>query len=280
MVDTTSTTSLREVIRFPFSGPDWQKRFIIGAALIFASFFIPIVPLVFVCGYWLHVMRLAIGEEDVGLPPCDEWGTLALDGLRALLVSLAYTLPALLVFGVGLGAYATSVAVLPLFAALAEGREALPSLFIAVTFVAVLILFLSMFVGTLLLLLGLAPLPTALAHLAAQGELAAAFHVRQWWRILRANPLGTFIAWVVVAGLSTLLYVFTMLIYYTGVLCCLTPFLTALASAYIGLVSAVLFGRVYRESVERLAARDLTEAETLTGAELPAVESGAAEGSE
>jgi hypothetical protein len=86
--------------------------------------------------------------------------------------------------------------------------------------------------------------------------VAAAFRVREWWPLLRANKLGYLIAWVVVAGLMALSYAALIMVYYTLVLCCFIPLLMAPAGFYVSLVSAALFGQTYRESVAMLAARN------------------------
>ncbi|TFG70782.1 MAG: DUF4013 domain-containing protein, partial [Anaerolineales bacterium] len=68
------------------------------------------------------------------------------------------------------------------------------------------ILTLSMFLGILLLLMGSFSLPLALSHLVAEDRLAAAFHVREWVKILRKNKWGYFVTWVVVSGVTVILY--------------------------------------------------------------------------
>jgi hypothetical protein len=246
MDEVTTMTSLREVFAFPFRGPGWRNRFIIGSVLVIGSFLIPIVPLIFVYGYALAVMRQAIdreAQEALALPRWDDWGKLASDGLRTMVVGLVYLLPGLLVTFGGLALYFVTTLAAPF--ALESGDETLwPLLF----FGSLAIMFISMFLGTVLTVLGAIPLPMATAHFAAEDDLSAAFRVRQWWDLLRANPLGTFIAWVVMAGLMAILYLVLTLIYYTLVLCCAIPFLAGPIGFYLLLVSAGLFGRTYRES--------------------------------
>jgi hypothetical protein len=57
------------------------------------------------------------------------------------------------------------------------------------------IMFLSMFLGTLLSLLGAVAVPVG------PGELKAAFRIRHWWHIAKADKLGYFVTWVVMVGL-------------------------------------------------------------------------------
>ena len=95
MTEAMATTPLRSVFQFPLRGPNWLSRFAIGCALILAASFIPIVPMLFVYGYALQVMRQAIDGQDLALPEWENWGKLGIDGLRATVVGLVYMLPGL-----------------------------------------------------------------------------------------------------------------------------------------------------------------------------------------
>lgn len=259
MSEAATITSLKALFKFPFKGPAWQSRFIVGTALILASFLVPIVPAIFVSGYILKIMRQAIEREDLTLPAWDDWGRLAMDGLRVTLISLVYLLPGVIVSFGGMALYfASSLAFPLLMAVVEEGSNAallLPLLF----FASLAIMFLSLFAGSLLFVLGMIPLPMATAHFAAQDKVAAAFRVREWWPLLRTNKLGYFIAWVIVAGLAAILYLVLMLAYYTVVLCCFIPVLGAPIGLYLYLVSAALFGQTYRESAALLSASKSNE---------------------
>ena len=244
MDEATTMTSVQEALSFPFRSPDWRDRFLVGSVITIASFLIPVIPLIFVFGYALTVMRQAIEGQALTLPQWDDWGKLAMDGLRVLATGLAYLLPALVVTGVGFAFYFAATFATPF--ALEAGDEAVwPLLF----FGSFIVMFLSLFVGTVLTVLGMIPLPMAIAQLADEDELSAAFRFGDWWRVLRTNPLGVLVAWVVVAGLVSILYLATMLAYYTLVLCCAIPILMGPIGFYLAVVSAALFGRTYRDSV-------------------------------
>jgi len=260
MSETMSTLSLKRLFRFPFQAPNWQSRFLVGSALILANYVIPIVPGIFVAGYALRVMRQTLAGQEPELPAWDDWGELTKDGLRAVLVSLVYFLPGLLVFMGGTAIYFFGNLYLPL-ATSASGKPdemlvALPAILLG----SMAILFISMLAGMLLSLLGAISMPAATAHFVAQEEVRAAFRVRQWWRILRTDKLGYFISWVIVAGLLAVLYSGAMLAYYTLILCCLIPILTAPITLYVLLVGAALFGETYRESSANQLNREQEEA--------------------
>jgi hypothetical protein len=254
MLEATTTTSLKSIFQFPFRKPDWQNRFIIGSALIFASCLIPIIPWVFVCGYLVQVMRRAIEEEKLTLPAWDDWGKLGIDGLRMMAVGLAYSLPGLVIFLAGMGLYFITSFAIPVTAI--EGGRDVETLIPLMMFGSMAVMFLSMFVGTLAMIVGTIPLPLATAHFVARDEVSAAFRLREWWPLLRANKMGYFVAWVVIAGLMAIVYLAFMLAYYSVVLCCFTPILIAPIGFYLYLVGVGLFGLIYRESKQILAASD------------------------
>jgi hypothetical protein len=243
MGEVTTMTSLREIFAFPFRGPEWRNRFIIGSVILIASFLIPILPLIFVYGYAVAVMRRAIEEEALTLPRWDDWGKLAGDGVKAMIVGFVYLLPGLLVTFGGFALYFGVSLATPFALEASDGGG-----WVLLFFGSFIIMLVAMFLGMLFTVLGAIPLPMATGNFVAEDDLAAAFRVREWWVLLRANPLGSFIAWVVVAGLMGILYLAVTLMYSTLVLCCAIPFLTAPVGFYLLLVGAALFGRTYRDS--------------------------------
>ena len=270
------TTSLKALFAFPFQGPDWQSRFALGAGLLLASilvgapfavglFAFPLllcltpfvlvgqaVPLVFFAGYALRIMRRAIDGEELALPPWDGWGKLGAEGLRGGLVVLIYLAPAIVAYAAGIGLYlAGFFAAVPLGSSARYGAG--PNL--VAMFGAMAVFFVAMAAGMLLFLVGGAPLPVALAHSTVRNRFSAAFHVGEWWPILRANALGYLLAWAVAAGLLTIANYAYVITVYSGVLCCLAPFVLALTGFYLAVVGAALFGRTYREGLAALAAR-------------------------
>jgi hypothetical protein len=253
-MDMSTTRSLREVLAFPFRERAWQGRFLLGAALCLAGAVLPIVPMIFVYGYLLQVMRGAIRDETLALPAWDDWGGLLRDGLKAFVVGFVYLLPGLLVSGVGMVVYFFSVMGMALASETQNASTVgMTEAAVVLTFAAMGILLLSMLGGTLLFVLGAVPLPVGAGNLAATDSLASAFDPREVWRLLRANRSGYFLAWVVVLGLSAMLYLAALLPYMTMVLLCLVPIVAAPLGFYVMLVAAALFGLTYREARVRRA---------------------------
>jgi Protein of unknown function (DUF4013) len=239
---------LRMVYRFPFQSPRWQSRYLIGVGFSILGFIVPVIPWIFLAGYLMRVLRNSIDGKDLELPDWADWGDLALDGLRYLVVTTIFLLPSILVFVFGMGFYFFTVFSGITSSAIQESSGMLPAFFVLG---GMFTLFVTMLLGMLLGLLGTIPLPMALAHCAAQRRLGAAFQFKAWWPLLWANKLDYFIAWANCAGLFMILYLTLLLVYYTIVLICLTPILAALIGLYVSLVLVTLFGRYYRENLER-----------------------------
>ena len=255
MSEGLSVSVLKSIFRFPFRGPGWQGRFLMGSVFILASFLIPVLPLLFVAGYGLAITRRAIRGETLDLPAWQDWGRLAMDGLRGGVVSLVYLLPGTLVMGGGMVVYFAAVfglAATESFAGRYGGPEPM------LIFLAMAIMFLATAVGLLLQLLGAIPLPVAMVHFVRRDRVAAAFYVREWWPLLWANALGWLVTWVVIAGLWVVVYLGLMVAYYTICLCCLVPFLSAPLLFYVWLVAAALLGQTYRESAAIAAGAEVT----------------------
>jgi hypothetical protein len=134
-------------------------------------------------------------------------------------------------------------------------RNALPSgIAVMLIFGALGILFLSLFAGSCLLLVGGVPLPMALAHMAAREKLGAAFNVFEWGAILAADRWGYFISWVLVVGLASLIQFAVALVYFTIILLAVAYVVILPLSFYLLLVASAVFAQVYREGAARLAA--------------------------
>ena len=249
MNEPLTSNSLRAAFYFPFQRKDWIVPFIIGIALFFAGMIVPIIPTLFVYGYFAEVMRMSINGEEMVLPNWANWGKLFKDGLRCAGVGLVYLGPGIVVSMIGFVAYFVMIiASIALTPESSSYNSTSAGLSVLVMFAAMGTLFLSMFFGTILLLAGAIPLPAALAHFIAHDKLGSAFHLREWGRILRKDKWGYFIVWLLVVGLFGVLYLGFMLAYMTFILCFIGYLLLFPISFYIMLVSASLFGQHYRDS--------------------------------
>ena len=97
------------------------------------------------------------------------------------------------------------------------------------------------------------PLPAVIAHVLVKRSFSAAFNVREWFKIFKANLGGFFIAFLLVWVIMVVVQVLTQVLVYTVVLCALAFILPLLSMPYVSVVGAYLVGKVYREGVETLA---------------------------
>ena len=249
-MDSSAVESLKRVLVFPFRQDGWQGRFFIGSALILAGFFIPLLPALFAAGYVLLILRQVIEGHEPSLPEWQDWGRLLGDGFKAWLVSFVYLLPATLAFVIGFVAYFT--ATFGAIGASESGGAGASDAGLLAMLIGLAVLFAATTLGTLLMFAGWVPLPMALGNLAVRPRFGSAFYLREIARCIGADPAGYFAAWVVVSGLAALVYWAAMMAYYTLVLICLLPVLTAPLFFYVLLVGAALFGQHYREVAARL----------------------------
>jgi hypothetical protein len=239
-----ATTQLKPFIRFPFQDHEARSRFLIGSALTLGSFIVPIIPGLFASGYALRVMRSTAEGEAPRMPAWDDWGGFLSLGFRGAVVGFLFLLPSLAVSLLGMTVYFGAFLMLPFLTRPGgSGEEA----FIVLWLLAMAVMFLSVAVATLLLVVGVIPLPASLTHFALKDELAAAFRVREWWPILSANALGYFITFVITLGIFASSYFAFYALYSTLILACLGFLVMLPFNFYISLVGGALFGDAYRE---------------------------------
>lgn len=125
--------TIEAALRYPMEHDDWVKTVLIGGVLsLFSFLLLPILP---VYGYLVRVIRQRLADEPKP-PVFDDWGDLFVDGLRALVVIIAYMLVPMVVGTITVGGS---------IVALATGTEAgaaagLGGLFVGFLLTAVLAL--------------------------------------------------------------------------------------------------------------------------------------------
>jgi hypothetical protein len=174
------------------------------------------------------------------------------DGVRVTVIGLAYVLPGLVVL---IGGWSLQVAIIflwPAMTAAIPNRDSATGLLLVLAGVTsgIAVVTLSTLLGLVLIIAGMVVLPAATAHFVARDQVSAAFHVREWWPLLRKNKTGYLSAWVIALGLASAIGIALNLGYYTIVLCCLIPFISAPLYFYVMVVSAALFGETYRDSTD------------------------------
>lgn len=140
----------------------------IGGLLFILSVFL--VPVFFVSGYLMRVLRQTANGNDEP-PVFDDWGDLGVDGLKAFVISVVYSVIPLAVLGI-VGMFSVGVALAGLGDSAAGG------------FVGGTLALLLLVVAFALSMVGAYVTPAALSNFADTGRLAAGFELRTIWTVL------------------------------------------------------------------------------------------------
>jgi len=87
---------LEDGLSYPIRG-DWIGRIIIGGVLGFLS--VLLLPAFIIVGYLVRVLERTIGGEEVP-PEFNEWGDLLMKGVMGTIITIAYTVIPVVVYGV------------------------------------------------------------------------------------------------------------------------------------------------------------------------------------
>jgi hypothetical protein len=250
MNKTYSLDGVQAILSYPFKAPGWQSKFLIGAALFFANYIIPILPAIVLYGYFAKIMRSVIVENvEPTLPEWDDWGTLFSSGLKVFGAALVYVLPGLVFL---IGGYIMMFIPLMLSGFSDPTGHGTSSSMVGLSLLGTFGGLFMFFLGFILILLSYCLLPPAIAHVVAKDSFIAAFRIGEWWAILRANFWGFFTAVSVILGIYTILIMAVYILYFTIILCILMPILLSVVCVYLSVISAPLLGEAYRKGVENL----------------------------
>ncbi|WP_324662480.1 DUF4013 domain-containing protein [Haloarcula sediminis] len=152
-----------DAIEYPWRGEQRVETVVIGGVLTLLG--ILLVPILFVNGYHVRVIRQVCAGESEAPPVFDDWGALLVDGLVALLIGFAYLLVPVVFYLVSWFAF-----FIPFLGGSLGGSAG--DVFAVLGVIAVLAFMLVAF------LVGLAAvylLPAAVAAYAVTGEIGSAF---------------------------------------------------------------------------------------------------------
>ncbi len=247
-------TITQETLTWPFKGPDWKNRFIIGSALFLAVSYVPLIGIlaIFVIyGYALGIMRAVMRGEPPTMPAWEKLGELLVDGLKAAGSAIGYMLPGLLAFVCSYLVLFASIFGGTLSAASTPGRTPNPSLgpiFVVGWFGFILLLF----IGLALIFIAAIPTPLAVAQYARTGQIGSGYRLGEMWQIFRANVGGFLLAWVVHLGIGSVMSTAILLAYATIILCLALPIILAPIGFYTILMYVNLFGMAYRDGIAKV----------------------------
>jgi hypothetical protein len=255
MASTATLEGVKKAVFFPFRGEKWGIKVLIGSALSLANFIIPLIPAIPMFGYFGRIMKqIIVQDEDPDLPEWNDWGALFLDGIKLFGAVLIYLLPALILT---IGGYVLFM-VLDFSLAFSSVGSTNSSSFP----VSMLGSMLGMFGGMAIMMLGMALtfitiifIPPALGNMIAKGDFGAAFRVKEWWPVLKANLSGYILAVAIAMGLFYLMYMMTMIIYATVILCFLLPFAFCFIIFISGAIGFSIYAIAYRDGLKILATK-------------------------
>ncbi|MBN2048515.1 MAG: DUF4013 domain-containing protein, partial [Anaerolineaceae bacterium] len=263
MTGNSAFGKLSHVLAFPFRGERWLTNLLIAALLCFASSIVPLVPIIFLLGYLARIARdiLESSGEELELPEWNDWGRLFTDGLNLLGGTIIFWLPIAAVYlfsafiwiipamfadGSGMNGPGTGFAIFMILSTLTQ---------ILISFVTVAF---SLFIGI--------TQPAFLTHLIAEKRFSAIFQFKAWWQIFRHNFTDFLLIFLLMIGLS---YVYTMILFFlffSIILCCLTPFFMAVGQAYLSVVYAAMVAYAYRFGAQKASLAQPAQPETASPA--------------
>lgn len=204
---------------FPFQDPDWAKKILLPAIISI----IPLIGQIFLIGWALEITRRVIRHDPTPLPELD-FASQFMEGLKAFVVGLVYTIPILIL-------------IIPITVASAlmtnngsESNTANSLIVIAMLCIEGLVFL----YGILLAFI----LPAAYGNMLAKGELSAAFNLREVFGLVRAAP-GAYL--IVLVGMFI-----TSILAQVGVIACGIGLLATVTYSLV--VNSHLYGQAYNEA--------------------------------
>jgi len=231
-------------VAFRKSFTDWRKL-VIGIALGF----LPIIRW-FVKGYIFESSGVGRVKPSTKMPEWSNMADLFIKGLVGTIISLAYMLPAIIVFVVGLGmtavglfrAFVGNVITIESINSVAKGIVPLDTIMPTITnnwplAIPAILRFIPVLLAAAILgLLGKYLIPIAILHYVKSGKVVHAFDIGTVCR--KAFTLDYLLAWIAVAAVSAVVYFILAFVLLIGI---------SFAYFITGIFGYTLFGQVYRE---------------------------------
>jgi len=250
MASTVSLEEVKKIISFPVKGEKWGIKNLVGAALTFGNFIVPLIPTIPVLGYAARIMkRIIVDDEDPALPEWNDWTNLFLEGLKVFGVMAIFEVPAMLLIFAGYG-----MMLIPIFIKVGSYSNPSPDIFnltMLLSDFGGMVLFMA---GLILLLVAMIFLSPALGNMIATGDFGAAFRIKEWWPVFKANFAGYLVAIILLIGLWGVCAYVMELIAFTVILCLLLPFIISFIGFALTMIMMTLFAVAYRDGVRKLAA--------------------------
>lgn len=217
---------ITESIDYLRNSEDWVKTVLIGGVLSLLSALI--IPTFLVIGYLLRVLRATMrGDEEP--PVFDDWGDLAVDGLKGFVIGFVYFLIPAIVVGIAV--------FLGIAGAVAGGGSDTAGLFGG--FVALV----GALVGFVLTLFAAYVTPAALANYAETDRLGSAFSYGDLKPVLFSGKYAT--AWLYGFAVIFVAGIVSGLLGATGVGAILSAFITFYAAVAVYYIIGTAWGDLH-----------------------------------
>ncbi len=204
---------------FVWKDPNWVKKVAIASVVVLVGFITAGLALIPLGGWTVAITRNVIRGEEPALAEWADFGTLIIDGLKIIVVAIVWSIPLMLIVGCFSGV-----------AAIAANQDQ------SGTFTSILSILnacVSLPYGVIVGLL----LPASIGEIADHGQLGQALNPANAFKLVRANPGGYIIAWLLAGIASGILST-------VGVLICVIGVFPAIA--YAAALTGHLYGQAYK----------------------------------
>jgi len=250
MAQVFTSDTIKELLAFPFQDERWKQKLSVAFLISLFGLVIPFIPAIFFIGYSAQIMKRIILENGAPyLPEWDDWSQFFRDGGKLFAAGFVYMLPAGLIF---IASYALMVGPMILAIFQSGNTDSFEQAMISAQFAGMMGGFVLAGVAMLAMVVTGLFYPVAAGHVVAKDRFAAAFHIREWWPIFRANLGGFLISYALVLGVYFALSFITQFLYLTIIFCIFVPFVAVAVGMYLTLVGAALFAQAYRAGCEQL----------------------------
>ncbi|MBX0323458.1 DUF4013 domain-containing protein [Halomicroarcula sp. F13] len=201
-----------DALRYPWRGEKRAETLLIGGVLSLLGFLL--VPILFVYGYMVRVVRQTAAGDAATPPRFDDWEELLVDGVVAFVVSVVYLFVPVVAIALAAFAFLVPVTVVEGGVGPRAGMLAAGGLLVAL---------LALSVTLLLLLVALYLFPAGIAAYARTGRVTAAFSPGDLRTVAGDRRYAT--GWLVFVAIAVLAQVVSGAVAATGVGGLLVPFL-------------------------------------------------------
>lgn len=207
-----------DALRFPWNGEKKIETLLIGGVLLLLSVFL--IPVFFVYGYLIRVIRQTDAGEVDEPPVFDEWGELLVEGVVGFGISLVYFLVPTAIVTIGAVLFFIPVGV----AGSGAGEAGGGIIAAGGALIALLVVVLSALISIAAAYL----VPAAVAAYARTGRFGAAFSPSRLRPLLTDRRYAT--GWAVAVAISLVAQILGGVVSATGIGVVLVPLLTFYAS--------------------------------------------------